>query len=188
MFEKRPSFATENQKGQPILNIQAFSKWLKKQCPIAGQAIIAGQTRAGCWYRVFLSLYTSHHDTSYAFKPVKGFKWGFKENRDGKGAQQQELNNINPSKSFLTVSGMRCGHSNQAHEMCPFWPLLWGPLNIQQSLPGPTFKWPSSKLPTLARLTPLGLWSDSCKGFKENRDGWSAEQEDLNNVTPSKSF
>ena len=94
------------------LTFKTVFQMTQKPMPIAGQAIIAGQTRVGCWFRVFLSLYTSHHETSYACKPVKGFVSGFKGNRDGKGTQREELNNMNPSKSSHTVSQLCGGHSN----------------------------------------------------------------------------
>ena len=129
------------------------------QCPIPGQAINAGQTRAGCWFRVFLSLYTSHHDMSYALKACEDTSVRFKGNWDGKDAQQQELNNMNPSKSSHTVSRMRGGHSNRADEICPFWPLLRGPPEYSAVFYAAHH----------CSLTPLGLWSDSCKDLEKTK-------------------
>ena len=165
---------------RPIWRSKPFFQMTQNLCPIAGQAIIAGQTRAGCRFREFLSLYTSHHYTSYAFKPVKRLVSGFKENRDGKGTQQQELNNMNPSNSSPTVSRLRGGHSNRADEICPFWQILRGPPQYSAVFARNYFQMAKS----YAAVGPVDwfVW-----GFRENRDGWSAEQEELNNVSPSNS-
>jgi hypothetical protein len=124
---------------------------------------------------------------SFDFKPMKGFVSGLKENRDGKGAQQQELNNMNPSKSSQTVSGRRGGHSNQADEICPFWPPLRVPLEYSAVFARNYFqmaKFYAADHCTSYAVRPVKwfMW-----GFKGNQDGKSAGEEELNNVTPSKS-
>ena len=149
------------------LTFKTVFQMTQKPMPIAGQAIIAGQTRVGCWFRVFLSLYTSHHETSYAFKPVKGFVSGFKENRDGKGTQREELNNMNPSKSSHTVSQLCGGHSNWCDEICPFWPLLHGPPEYSAVFARNYFQMAKFYAVDHACLTPLGMWSDSCEDLRE---------------------